>query len=429
MVIKQQAIADEAVPGGVGLRLGPGALALLSMLAFTTLLSQFFRTSLAVIAPELIQDLGLTASTLGLANGCFFAALLAAQVAVGFAFDRTGPRLTVAILSVLMTAGAIMHAVAPSGEWLVAARVVTGVGCAASFMGSIILISRWFAPENWSMVASGIGAVSQMGILLAGTPLALVTTSYGWRSAFWVAAGLSAICGVLFYIFVRDRPLATHCLGEPEPEPVLGVVDGLRAVLHTPGALRAFALFGVAYASAVTISGLWAGPYLRDVHGLEILERGHVLAAMAIAQTVGILVYGPLDRIFNSRKSVVLFGGSTTLVVLLALTMISHPPLWLAVSLLITMSALASYGTVLLVHVRSHFPDHLAGRGATTGNMAQLAGTAILPYVTGLLLERFPHSGAGYPPAAYSATFGVLAGALAFGLAVYVTSRDIKPRL
>jgi MFS family permease len=406
-----------------------GATSLLVMLAFTTLLSQFFRTSLAVIAPELMVDLGVDAPLLGLANGCFFAALMVAQIAVGFAFDRIGPRITVAILSVFMTAGSIMHALATTGDWLVAARFVTGLGCAASFMASIVLVSRWFAPANWSVVASGIGAFSQLGILAAGTPLAFVTTLYGWRSSFVVAACLSAVCGALFFIFVRDRPPSAFANVTPAVSAVpLGVLDGLRAVFRTPGALRAFALFAVAYASTVTISGLWAGPYLRDVHGLETIERGHVLASMAIAQTFGVLAFGPLDRIFNSRKYVVLTGGTMTLVVLLVLASAHQPPLWMAVALLVAMSAVSSYGTVLLVHVRSHFPDHLAGRGATTGNMAQLAGTALLPYLTGLLLDWFPRTGTTYSAEAYAAVFGTLAIALAAGLAVYLTSRDIKPR-
>lgn len=405
-----------------------GIIALLVMLAFTTILSQFFRASLAVIAPELFQDLGLNARTLGLANGCFFASLMVAQVAVGYAFDRIGPRVTVTVLSVFMTAGAALHAMASTGDFLVLARVVSGLGCAGSFMASIVLISRWFTRENWSLAASGINATSQIGILLAGTPLALTATTYGWRTAFAVLAILSGLCGLLFYAFVRDRP-SSGVIDTRDPEaPSLGVVAGLRAVVQTPGALRAFALFAVAYASTVTFTGLWAGPYLRDVYGLDTVARGHVLTAIALAQTVATLAYGPLDRLFNSRKRVVIAGASLTLAMLVTLAVMPAPPLWLGLVLLITMSAVASYGTILLVHVRSHFPDHLAGRGATSGNMAQLVGTALLPYVTGLILDRFPLNGLAYPPEAYAAIFATLAVSLAAGLSVYLTARDIKPR-
>ncbi|MGD9830765.1 MAG: MFS transporter, partial [Hyphomicrobiaceae bacterium] len=85
------------------------ALCLMAMLAFVTILSQFFRSSLGVIGPEVIRELGLSSGELGLANASFFIALLLAQIPVGLAFDRIGPRLTVTLLSGFAVAGALLH--------------------------------------------------------------------------------------------------------------------------------------------------------------------------------------------------------------------------------------------------------------------------------------------------------------------------------
>ncbi|QQS12978.1 MAG: hypothetical protein IPK81_01500 [Rhodospirillales bacterium] len=54
--------------------------ALLLLLSAATALSQFYRVSNSVIAPELTRDLGLTKSDLGWAGGAFFLALLVAQI-------------------------------------------------------------------------------------------------------------------------------------------------------------------------------------------------------------------------------------------------------------------------------------------------------------------------------------------------------------
>ena len=86
---------------------------------------QFFRASLAAIAPELIADLALSPRMLGLANGAFFAALFVAQVFVGLFFDRVGVRRTVSALAVAMVVGSAMHAMARSGL-AAAARVLEG---------------------------------------------------------------------------------------------------------------------------------------------------------------------------------------------------------------------------------------------------------------------------------------------------------------
>src|SRR5262245_22003335 len=87
-------------------------LGLLAMLSATAILAQFFRTSTAILGPELIRDLELSSEAFGFANASFFLALLLAQIPVGMAFDRFGPRLTVAVLSLPMAAGAMMHGLA-----------------------------------------------------------------------------------------------------------------------------------------------------------------------------------------------------------------------------------------------------------------------------------------------------------------------------
>ena len=82
-------------------------LPLLLLLIAITCLSQFYRVSNSVIAPELTRDLGLSARQLGWAGSAFFFALFAVQVPVGMWFDRYGARRTVAALSVLAMLGSL----------------------------------------------------------------------------------------------------------------------------------------------------------------------------------------------------------------------------------------------------------------------------------------------------------------------------------
>ena len=42
------------------------------------------------------------------------------------------------------------------------------------------------------------------------------------------------------------------------------------------------------YACTFTVQGLWGGPFLREVHGLTIIESGNVLLAAVLAYQVGI---------------------------------------------------------------------------------------------------------------------------------------------
>ena len=115
----------------------------------------------------------------------------------------------------------------------------------------------------------------------------------------------------------------------------------------------------------------------------------------------------------------------TSILVLLALA--SNPPTPLAIVLIIGLCATSSYGVAVVPHARTFYPDHLAGRGATTANMAQLFGCAMVPVVTGYIPNWFPQTAAGYSPVAYQWIFATIAASLAAGLAVYATSRDVRP--
>ena len=66
-----------------------------SILSALFILSQFYRVSNAVIAPNLIQDLSLNAETLGILGGAFFYSFALFQIPMGPMLDRIGPRFVV----------------------------------------------------------------------------------------------------------------------------------------------------------------------------------------------------------------------------------------------------------------------------------------------------------------------------------------------
>ena len=393
-------------------------LPLLLLLIAITCLSQFYRVSNSVIAPELTRDLGLSARQLGWAGSAFFFALFAVQVPVGMWFDRYGARRTVAALSVLAMLGSLWIATATDAVDLIGGRAVVGVGCAASFMSAVFLCSRWFAPAKLATAMSWVFAASNIGTLAAATPLAWIAATVGWRNGFLGLAAVTVLVAVAFYAFVRDRPP-----DQPAPpikrESFGEIVRGLLEVWTTPGLVPVLAMHFFAYATMLTVLGVWGGPYLYDVYKLDAVQRGNVLLAMGVAQIVGILAYGPMDRLLRSRKKVVLGGAAISVALLAILALLPKPSLALAVVLLTAFCFFCAFGTVIVAQGRALFPDRLAGRGVTTVNMAQCLGLTVMPALVGYIVEAF-----GNTDLAYRVAFGVLGFGLVLGASVYARSRD-----
>jgi predicted MFS family arabinose efflux permease len=174
-----------------------------------------------------------------------------------------------------------------------------------------------------------------------------------------------------------------------------------------------------AYATMLTVLGVWGGPYLFDVHKLDAVERGNVLLAMGIAQTLGILAYGPLDRVLRSRKKVVIAGTYASAALLLALATVAQPSLPVAVGLLVAVCFFCAFGTVIVAQGRTLFPDRLGGRAVTTVNMAQCLGLTVLPALTGYIVEAY-----GEGDLAYRLVFATLAAGLVLGSLAYFRAPD-----
>lgn len=400
---------------------------LLTVLALAAIVSQFLRSSIGVIGPNLVDDLALSPETLGLAGGVFFLAMGIAQIPVGMSFDRIGARWTLAWVSVFALAGCALMWIADTAATLIAGRFLAGFGCGASFMSSVVMLMRWYPPERMGSMYGRIFAVSQIGNFMAATPMAWMTETVGWRTVFGGTALVVIAVTGLFVWIARDQPpgqTPTRSHGES----LLQALGGFVRVLKVPGYLRVIAVHMVAYSTMATLLGLWAGPYLHDVHGMDGVARGNVLLAMSCAQVTGMLLLVPLERRLNTRKGVIIGAASCVIVILIALAAMPAPPAWLAVSLLILLCGVSTYNAVIIAHAASLTPPELQGRGSTAANIGQVTGSFLLPVLTGAIAGLFDRTVDGLPPDAYRVIFAFMACALATGVAVYSRARDLKPK-
>lgn len=392
------------------------------VLAAAYMASQFYRVANAAIAPELMAELGLSAEAMGTITGVFFLAFAAAQIPAGVALDRFGPRRTMSGLFLLAVAGAVSFALAREALMLGAARALMGLGCAAALMGSMVAISRWFAPARFAQLSSLVFVVGGAGTLLATTPLAWAVALIGWRGAFFVMAGLTFGFAVLLYAVVRDAPAGHASQATPESWPE--IARGLGQVVRDAEIWKVSAIQFVTYASIITVIGLWAGPYLSDVHGLDVVARGNVLLVLNVAVLAGVLAYGWIDRYVASRKWLLVAGAVASAGLIALLALLPAVGFWPALALLVAFTLAGGYVMLNHAHARSILPDHLVGRGLTFQNLAAFLGIFVLQSVSGLIVGGFAPVEAAAPEAAYRAVFGFLAACLVIAALIFATARE-----
>jgi len=381
------------------------------LLCLAYVLSQFFRAFLAVLSGPLERDLGATPDDLAFASGLWFLVFAAMQIPVGWALDRVGPRRTAAVLLLIGGGGgAALFAVATTPAHVSLAMALIGVGCAPVLMASYYIFARQFPPAKFATLAALMLGVGSVGNLVASYPMAFAAETVGWRVALWGLAAISGVVAAGIAVLVRD------------PERITGDARGsVLDLLRMPVLWAILPLMFVAYAPSAALRGLWAGPYLRDVFGLDTGAVGQATLVMGVAMIAGTLTYGPLDRMVGSRKWVIFGGNLMAALALLALILWPDRSLALSVALLAVIGFAGASFPVIVAHGRAFIPAHLAGRGVTLLNLFGIGGVGVAQFVTGPLHATVAAQGA---LAGHVAIFALFAGALALGLAVYLFSRD-----
>ena len=397
-----------------------------AVLAIAYIVSQFFRVSNAVIAPELMSTLALSPESMGAITGIFFLSFGIMQIPTGILLDRFGPRFTLSGLLVIAVGGSALFSASSSADGLLASRALIGIGCAAGLMGSMVAIARWFPPERFAAMSSWLFAIGGVGTLLATTPLAALSESIGWRGSFWWMTATTALMAILVFAVVRDYPPGQR--PDPKSRDRGEIASGLGEVLRNRDLWHVSAIQFVNYGSLLAISGLWGGPYLNDVHGLGGVARGNVLLAMNVATICGVLAFSVIERWVGSRKRTVAAGAVASTVILLALAAKPDLPLELGVAALIGFGLVNTYVMLLHAHARAVLPDRIVGRGLTLENLAVFIGIAVLQWVSGLIVGAFSSGDGPAPAAAFQAVFAFLAAATLIALLAYLPIRDVNTR-
>lgn len=390
----------------------------IATLALAYVLSQFYRSFLAVLTPSLISDLGIDKAGLSVASGAYFIAFALAQFPVGVFLDRFGPRRTAAAIMTLGGAGGAFLFSAATAPWMIAAAMaMIGIGCAPILMASLFIFAKSYSPARFAVLASWMVAFGTTGNIIGAAPLAAAAETFGWRASMAGLGVVTLLVAVAVVVVVRDPE--TDGRGESAG------LSGYLELLRMPVLWAIIPLTAINYAPPMGIRGLWAGPYLADAYGADVIQIGHATLYMAFSMAAGAFLYGPLDTLFRTRKWVA-FAGNAVGVAALA---------WLALNPVTTIAASTvafvviglfggSYG-LLMAHARAFLPGHLTGRGVTLMNFFSIGGVGAMQFATGAVVTAATVP--GNVSAAYAALFGFYALALALSLAIFLFARDAPP--
>ncbi|TYB82044.1 MFS transporter [Maritimibacter fusiformis] len=387
----------------------------LAALVVAYVLSQFYRAFLPVMTPVLSTDLGASAEALSRASGLWFLTFAAMQIPVGWALDHVGPRRTAAVLlGVGGGGGAALFALASAPWHIQASMVLLGIACAPVLMASFFIFARMFSTNMFGTLAGATIGFGAFGNIAGSLPMAWAVEAFGWRETLWGLTAITITVALLVWFLVQDPPPVASAEGEPK--------GSLLTLLKMPALWLIIPIQFFSYAPSAGLRGLWAGPYMSDIYGLDASGIGLVTLAMGIAMIIGNVLYGPLDRVFGTRKWVVFWGNTLSALCIFGLWLWPQSGVASATILLAAAGLFGASFPAIMAHARSFFPAHLTGRGVTLLNLFGIGGVGVFQFASGSVFAAA--SAGGDPVAAYQTLFLFFGIPVVIGLAIYLFSQD-----
>lgn len=256
---------------------------LLGFAFLATVINYLNRQTLSVMAPVLLQQFRISATSYSQIVFAFMLAYTFMNGVSGRLLDRLGTRIGYGITIAFWSGAEILNALSAGALSLGIFQFLLGIGEAGNYPAGVKLITEWFPPEERSYASGIFNSGASIGAILAPPLLALIMLSSGWRTAF-VVIGLLGFLWLAGWLVVYREPGTTSIRDQADRLP-------LRELLGSRF-LWQFTASKVFSDPVWYFYIFWFPQYLKVVHSFSLREIGETAWIPFFTATLGNLAGG-----------------------------------------------------------------------------------------------------------------------------------------
>lgn len=204
----------------------------LAIISITSFMGTFLISSINIALPSIEKSLGMDAVMLSWVITSFLLATAMFLLPVGRWGDTFGSVKLYKIGLIILTLGSLACAFAPSGEWLIAARYVQGIGAAFSnTTGNAILISAFPPKQRGQVIGISVSSV-YLGLSIGPFVGGILTQNFGWASIFIVGAIIGLISTLVAFLYLKKDEIAEKISGKMDTKGLILYMIGLICLVY-----------------------------------------------------------------------------------------------------------------------------------------------------------------------------------------------------
>lgn len=340
----------------------------------------------SVMAEPMMQTFNITAKGFGIISAFYFYAYAPMQLPAGLMFDRFGPRRLMTCALLLCAFGSFFFASTESVVTASLGRFLIGTGSAFSFIGVLVLCSRWFPAHYFAVLAGVAQLMSSVGAIFGEMPLAWLIHQVGWRQASFILALIGMVLAFLLWRFVSDYPDG-HETYETGP----GLKEEWQRLVAVCGKAHTWVIGTYAFSIWTPIAvfaALWGVPYLQEKFQTTVVVASGMCSLIWIGIGVGSPLLGWLSDRFENRRICLGLSSLMGLTACCFLLYDDQLSFYMANFMLFLFGMGAGGQSVSFAVVRDYNPAQLVGTASGFNNLSVLIGGSIFQPLVGILLHH-----------------------------------------
>ena len=165
--------------------------------------------------PQLVTAFSTTDGMIKLTLSLYFAGFSMAQLVAGPVSDAFGRRKAVLVFISINMLGGILCSLAPDVGWLLAGRLIQGVGASVGITVARAMVRDQFTGDTAARIVNLIGIMLAIGPAVAPTLGGLALVAFGWQSIFLLLLGFSALLILAVLTLMRETATPDPALVHP----------------------------------------------------------------------------------------------------------------------------------------------------------------------------------------------------------------------
>lgn len=165
--------------------------------------------------PQLVHAFDTTEAAIKISLSLYFAGLALAQLVAGPVSDAFGRRTaSISFLSIYL-AGSVISVLAPTVEWILAGRLIQGIGASVGITVARAIIRDQFVGSDAARILTTMAIILAIGPSLSPAVGGLALTAFGWKSVFVLMVAFGALLIFLSVFQLRETTVPDRSLLKP----------------------------------------------------------------------------------------------------------------------------------------------------------------------------------------------------------------------